>query len=148
MRTNGICTTRNLSWRMRLTNSSRILRYKRISYSQPDDMIIRKMWTCRVVHFLVPADHRVKLEKKEKNEKKDKYLDLAREFLKNWNMNLTALPIVFGALGTVTKELIKGLEELEIRGRVETLQTTTLSRSERILIRVLESWKDVLSLKL
>ena len=34
--------------------------------------------------------------------------------------------IVVGALGTVTKGLVQGLEDLEIRGRVETIQTTTL----------------------
>ena len=46
--------------------------------------------------------------------------------------------IIVGALGTVTKGLIKGLEDLEIRGPVETIQTTALLRSARILRRVLE----------
>ena len=31
-------------------------------------------------------------------------------------------PIVIGALGTVTKGLLKGLEELEVGGRLETIQ--------------------------
>ena len=31
------------------------------------------------------------------------------------------IPIVFGALGTVTEGLIKGLEDLEIRGRVDPI---------------------------
>ena len=39
---------------------------------------------------------------------------------KLWNMN------VFGALDTVIKGLIQGLGDLEIRGRVETIQTTAL----------------------
>ena len=34
---------------------------------------------------------------------------------------MTVIPIVIGALGTVTKLLVKGPEELEIRGRVETI---------------------------
>ena len=34
------------------------------------------MRTCRIVDFAVPADHRVKLKE---NEKKDKYLNFARE---------------------------------------------------------------------
>ena len=45
---------------------------------------------------------------------------------KQWNMKVTIIPIVIGAFGTVTKVLIKGLEDLEIRGRVETIQTTKL----------------------
>ena len=34
------------------------------------------------------------------------------------------IQIVVDALGTVTKGLVKGLEEMEIRGLVETIQTT------------------------
>ena len=33
-------------------------------------------------------------------------------------MKVTIVPIVIGALGTVTKGLLKGLEDLEIGGRV------------------------------
>ena len=36
------------------------------------------------------------------------------------------IPIVIGALGTVTKGLVQGLVDLEIRRRVETIQTTAL----------------------
>ena len=36
------------------------------------------------------------------------------------------MPIELGELVTVTKELIKGLEDLEIRGLVETIQMTAL----------------------
>ena len=61
--------------------------------------------------FAVPANHRVKLKE---SEKKDNYLDLAREVKKLWNMKVTVIPIVIGALGTVTKGLVKGQEELEI----------------------------------
>ena len=56
--------------------------------------------------------------------------------------------IVIGALGTINKVLLKGLEDLEVGGRVETIQTTALLRTARILRRVLETWGDLLSLKL
>ena len=48
-------------------------------------------------------------------------------------MRLTFIPIIIGALGTVTKGLVQGLEDLEIRGRVESIQTTALLTSARIL---------------
>ena len=83
----------------------------------------KKKITCKIVNFAVPADHRV--ESKE-SEKKDKYLDLARELKKLSNMKLTVIPIVTVPLGIVTKELVEGLEDLEIRGRVETIETTGL----------------------
>ena len=49
------------------------------------------------------------------------------------------MPIVIGALGTIAKGLLKGLEDLEVGGRVETIQTTALLRTARILRRVLET---------
>ena len=49
------------------------------------------------------------------------YLDLARELKKLWNMKVTIIPIAIGAFGTVTKGLLKGLEDLEVGGRVETI---------------------------
>ena len=52
------------------------------------------MRTCHQVDFAVPADHSVKLKE---SVKKDKYFDLV------WELNkLTVIPIVIGALGTVT----------------------------------------------
>ena len=86
--------------------------------------------------FAVPADHRVKLKE---NEKMDKYLDLARELKRLWNMRVKVIPIVVGALETVLINLEKRLGDLEIRGRIETVQTTSLLQSVRILRRVLET---------
>ena len=63
-------------------------------------------------------------------------------------MKVTIVPIVISALGTVTKGLLKGLEDLEVGGRVETIQTTALLRTARILRQVLETSWDLVSLKL
>ena len=82
--------------------------------------------TCRIQDSAVLADHRVKLKK---SEKRDKYIDLAREMTpppkktknktknknKIWNIKVTVMPIVTGSLGTVTKGLAQGLEDLERR---------------------------------
>ncbi len=70
-------------------------------------------------------------------EKKDKNFDLARELKKLWNMKVTIVPIVIGAFGTITKGLLKGLEDLEVGGRVETIHMTALLKMARILRRVL-----------
>ena len=58
-----------------------------------------------VVDFSVPADHKIKLKE---CEKRDKYLDLARELKKIWNITVKIVPIVIDAFGTVTKGLLKG----------------------------------------
>ena len=54
-------------------------------------------------------------------------------------MKVTIVPIVIGAFVAITKGLLKGLEDLEVGGRVETIQITPLQRTARILRRVLET---------
>ena len=63
--------------------------------------------------FAVPAGHRVKLKG---NEKKYKNLDLARGLKKLLNMKVTVIPVVIGALGTVTKRLVQGLRNKRMSG--------------------------------
>ena len=81
------------------------------------------------------AVHRIQLEE---YEKKDRCVDLARELEKLWNMRVTIISIVIRAFSTVTKGLLKGVEYMEVGGGVETIQTTVLLRTARILRRVLE----------
>ena len=89
----------------------------------PDLVIINKKYrTYWIVDFAVPTDHRIKLRE---NKLKVKYLDLA-----------------------VTKRLVQGLEDLEISEQLGTIQTIALLRSAGILRRILETWGDLLSLKL
>ena len=113
---------------------------------RPDLIILnKKKIICKIVDFAVPADRRINLKE---CEKKDKYLDLARELRKLWNMKVTIVPIVIGAFGWITKGLLKGVEDLEVGGRVETIQMTALLRTARILRWVLETWGDLLSHRL
>ena len=63
-------------------------------------------------------------------------------------MKVTIIPIVIGSFDTVTKGLLKSLEDLEVGGRVETIQTTALLKTARVLRRILETYGDLLSLNL
>ena len=85
--------------------------------------------------FAVLADHRVKLKESRKG---DKYLALARG-LKIMEYEGDGDIIVAGALRTIFKGLVKGLEDLEIRGQVDTIKTVALLRLTRILRKVLET---------
>ena len=62
-------------------------------------------------------------------QQKGNYLDLAREQKKQWNMKMIMIPVVVGVLGTVTKDLEKRLEGVEIARKIETIHTTTLKIS-------------------
>ena len=66
-----------------------------ISARRPDLIIInnkkkkkKKKKISKIVDFAVSADHRIKLKE---CEKRDKYLDLAIELKKLWNMNVTII---------------------------------------------------------
>ena len=84
------------------------------------------------MNFAVPAGYRVKL-KERKKKKTDKSLHLVRELKYLRNMQVTMKSIVIGALGTIPKDLVGGLEEMEIRGIAETTQATALLKSARII---------------
>ena len=43
-------------------------------------------------------------------------------------MKVTTIPIVIGAFGTVTKGLLKGVEDLDVGGRVETIKRQHYSK--------------------
>ena len=66
--------------------------------------------------FAVQTDHRVKIKE---NEKKNKYLDLARELKRLWNLRVAVIPTVGVGHRTVSKELGRGLGYLKIKERIE-----------------------------
>ena len=54
-----------------------------------------------------------------KNQRKitgDKYLDIAKELKRLWNLKVTVIPIVIGVLGMIPQDLVRGLEEFKIGG--------------------------------
>ena len=55
------------------------------------------------MNFASPEDHRVNLKE---YEERDKYLDLARELKKLWNIKVAIISIIIDLLGTVTKGLV------------------------------------------
>ena len=87
-------------------------------------------------------------EEKQKSETRDKYLHLARELRKLCNTKVDSDTNCNWCTWNGSKSLERGLEGLEIGGRVDTIQTTPLLRSARILKIVQKSWGDLLSLKL
>ena len=93
------------------------------------------------IDFAVPANHMLNLKE---SERRNKCVDLDRELKKIWKLKVTVKPIVISVLGTVNKWLARGEEQVEIRRRVETIQTTTSLRSARIPRRVLETFWDLL----
>ena len=117
---------------------------RQIPARRPDPVLIKKKYsTCHLVDFAIPVDQRLKIKE---SENINKYLDLTRKLKKQWNMKVTVIPIVVGALGTVPKGLEKKVEKLKIKGRIETIQSIALLILARILRRVQETRGDLLSI--
>ena len=55
-------------------------------------------------------------------------------------MKVTVILIVIGSLGTIPKGLVKGLEDLDIRWQVETIQATGRLEYWRESKRSAETW--------
>ena len=81
-----------------------------------------------------------RIVKLKESQTRDKYLDLARQKKKQlWNMKVSVIPIAIGTFRTIPKALVNELEDLGKSEQLETIQTTILLRSARILRRVLET---------
>ena len=78
-------------------------------------------------------------EKIEESKMIDKYLEFARKLKNLGNMQVTVLPIVVGALGTVPKSLKRNLEESDIWGTIEKIHFTALLLSATTVTRPLTS---------
>ena len=55
-----------------------------------------------------------------------------------WNMKVTMVAVVVGALQTVSKDLERRLRKLKISEKIKTIQSTALLKSARIFRSVLE----------
>ena len=99
-------------------------------------VIDKKERVCLIVDIAVPADRRV--EEKEQ-EKVEKYQDLKREIGRMWEIRKVQLvPVVIGALGSVSKGFDKWIEKLDIQCNFVDMQKTALLGTARILRKVLE----------
>ena len=104
--------------------------------NRPDMVVIdreTKRWF--MVDFSVPCDANV--AKKEK-EKIDKYKDLATEVARMNAVKVEVVPLVVGALGVVSKDLVKWLKRVGIGDIVGELQTAAVIGTVAILRKVLD----------
>ena len=105
--------------------------------NRPDMVVIDrvgKKWA--LVDFAVPFDGNV--VKKEK-EKIDKYRELAAELSRMERVQVVVVPIVVGALGMVTNDLVGWLRKLGVGDVVGGLQTSAIIGTAAILRKVLNT---------
>ena len=104
---------------------------------RPDILIVKKKEaTAIIIDISVPGDTRIR---DAEEEKVLKYQDLKREIKTLWNLkSVKVVPIIVGALGAVTPNLRKHLDEVDCNLSISNIQKTALLGSARILRMVLD----------
>ena len=93
-----------------------------IEYRTPDMINVDKTSNkAQIVYFPVPTDHLNEISQQSKIEND---LDLKRELQKLWNLKISIVRIVIGALGTIPKSLEKHLNELNVEVNISQMQTS------------------------
>ena len=108
-----------------------------IEHRRPDLIIVdkRKKTAC-VIDIAVPGFNRMGTKELEK---KLKHQDLKMKISRIWMLNqVEVIPIVVGALGTVSKRLEGFSEKIGIVIPVEMLQKTVVLGTARIIRRVID----------
>ena len=92
---------------------------------------------CLIVDIAIPDDKNVGVKEEEKVQKYDK---LKWEIKELWSMKrVDVVPVVIGALGTVSKKLEKWIDKIGIKLNTEHLQKTSILGIAKILRKTLES---------
>ena len=108
-----------------------------IDARRPDLIVInKKEQKGIIIDIAVPTDVRVKEKEKEKMEK---YQDLKKEIKRLWKLgNVEIVPVVVGALGSVSAEFERWMGKLGITCNVGVMQKSVLFRTTRILRKLWE----------
>ena len=133
--TNGICTKQNLCYYIRTIIFLWCLEYKRTCKSQSEDKILllnNQKRNC-LIDFSIPVHNKMEIKRRQNTWNLQESWKSCEVTMSTWN---------------IPQDIGKETSELEIRGRIKTIQVTALLKSARILRRVLETREDELSLKL
>ena len=105
--------------------------------NKPDIVLLNKEDnSCWIVDVACPFDTRVVGKEKEKVEK---YQDLKREIQRMWKCKtVKIIPIVIGALGTMSKQFSRWLQLIGMTNYLAVLQKACLLGTARILRKVLD----------
>ena len=103
---------------------------------RPDILVVNTVKRkTMVIDIEIPGHTRVCDKEQEKTKK---YSLLKDEIVRSWQMKkAVVIPIVAGALGTITTTFEKYIERLEIEIRLEHVQKSALLGTARIIRKVL-----------
>ena len=83
----------------------------------------------RIAVLWILPSHRIIVKIKASRKKRVKFWDFVREIWKKWNICVMVILIVIGTLGTIPKDMKRGLKTLELGGRIETIQIVEIDQN-------------------
>ena len=109
---------------------------KVIEARRPDLLLVNKQtMECHIIDVAIPGDARVPRKEEEKIEK---YRELAFELGRLWGVKTRIIPIVVGALGTISTHLMSFQAIIGTDLSFETIQKTAILGSAYILRKALQ----------
>ena len=110
----------------------------RLEHNKPAIVVYNKSKRERIIiDIACPFDTRI-VEKD--NENVEKYQDLKYEIKKIWRCKkVTIVPIVIGALGTLSKDVCSWMDKIEMREKTDLLQKACLLGTAKIIRRTLDT---------
>ena len=109
---------------------------KVIEARRPDLVLVDKeKKECQIIDIAIPGDTRVWRKEEEKMEK---YRELGFELGRLWEVRPKVIPIIVGALGTISNRLISYLAEVGADMSFETIQKSALLGTAQILRKTLQ----------
>ena len=100
---------------------------KEKEHRRPDIVVTDKeKRECKIIDITVPGDQNIKAKELEKNHQIPGLTNTRLQVQKLWDVKATLIPIVVGALGTVSEELETHLKTIEIPIIIGCLQKTAL----------------------
>ena len=91
---------------------------------------------CYIIDVACPFDTRVKTKELEKVER---YQDLKREISRIWECrNVCVVPIVIGALGTLSKNFSSWAAKIEVEEKIDLMQKACVLGTTKIIRNVLD----------
>ena len=108
-----------------------------LEHNKPDILIHEKTNRgCYIIDVACPFDTRVKTKELEKVER---YHDLKREIGRIWECrNVCVVPIVIGALGTLSKNFSSWAAKIEVEEKIDMMQKACVLGTEKIIRNVLD----------
>jgi len=109
---------------------------KVIEARRPDLVLVNKETNeCQIIDIAIPGDTRVVRKEEEKIEK---YKELGFEISRLWNVRTKIIPIVIGALGTISDRHLAYLAEVGANLSFETIQKSAILGTARIIRKALQ----------